>query len=217
MIKTRLLEFIEKEGITKSYLEKTIKAGNGYINNVKTIGSDKLEDILNEYPNLSLDWLVAGKGSMYKDESNFNVEYKEGSTSSNFKLLPLMNMDIAGGSANQEVDTAEYVEKYIPFVDAREGDIACPVTNNSMSPVYPPGTIVQIRKVGMWREYIEYGQVYVVDLVDGRRLIKQVKKSKSKDMFTLVSFNKDYDENEVSVDMIYSMWLVIAKYEKLVM
>lgn len=190
---------------------------SNWINPERKIGLDVINKILQAIPNLDANWLLTGEGSMYKDNSNVEVEHMEGDVPSNFKLLPLMNMDIAGGSTNQEVDTAEYVMKYIPFVDARDGDIACPVTNNSMSPVYPPGTIVQIRRVEMWREYIEYGQVYVVDLKDGRRLIKQVRKSDSKNMFTLVSFNKEYDENDVSVDMIYSVWLVIAKYEKLVM
>lgn len=201
---------------------------NRQINEDATITSETISSILEVYPQLDANWLLTGKGEMYKSEQHttnttdthsihVDEPLREYLPTSNFKLLPLMNMDIAGGSTNQEVDTTEYIEKYIPFVDARDGDIACPVTNNSMTPVYPSGTIVQMRKVERWREYIEYGQVYVVDLVDGRRLIKQVRKSTSKDKFTLVSFNKEYDDNEVSVDMIYSMWLVIAKYEKLVM
>lgn len=70
MIRERLLEFLESENITKSYFEKTIKAGNGYINNVKTIGSDKLEDILKHYPSLNIEWLITGHGDMYKKEYN---------------------------------------------------------------------------------------------------------------------------------------------------
>lgn len=216
-----LKDFCLKSGLVESTTRNMFNRGTNP-------SFEFLEKVANAYPDLNANWLITGKGGMYKSEQHttkgtdthsihVDEPLREYLPTANFKLLPLMNMDIAGGCTNQEVDTTEYIEKYIPFVDARDGDIACPVTNNSMTPVYPPGTIVQMRKVERWREYIEYGQVYVVDLVDGRRLIKQVRKSTSKDKFTLVSFNKEYDEDDVSKDMIYGVWLVIAKYEKLVM
>lgn len=70
MIKERLVEYIEFKGITKSYFEKSIKMGNGYISNVKSIGSDKLEDIINKYSDLNIEWLITGQGEMLKTEYN---------------------------------------------------------------------------------------------------------------------------------------------------
>ncbi|WP_280671904.1 MULTISPECIES: S24 family peptidase [unclassified Dysgonomonas] len=231
----RIRIFIKSKNITIKAFGESIDISEGTLKSMFNRGTNPSADMLikiaNEYPDISLRWLLKGDGSMLNASNSNPLQHapvvEEASTvreplaeylpTSNFKLVPLINLDIAGGTTNQEIDTAQYVEKYIPFVDAQSGDIACPVTNNSMSPIYPPGTIVQIRKIKMWKEYIEYGQVYVVDLVDNRRLIKQVKKGSGKDRFVLSSFNKDYDDNEINVDMIYSMWLVIAKYEKVVM
>ncbi|MDR1091092.1 MAG: hypothetical protein LBL79_08465, partial [Prevotella sp.] len=58
-----------------------------------------------------------------------------------YRLVPQYNMDARGGfGANDEIDTKEYVVDYIPFKDAKESDICIPVSGNSMSPVYTPGT-----------------------------------------------------------------------------
>lgn len=233
MFKGNVSEFARITGVPQPTLNNIVG------NRMSKPSADNLERIINSIELLDANWLITGKGNMLKTDNKLteeseeiiapidysqDEEYQSASEplreylpTSNFKLVPLVNLDIAGGTTNQEMDIAQYVEKYIPFVDAKSEDIACPVTNNSMSPIYPPGTIVQIRKIVLWREYIEYGQVYVVDLVDGRRLIKQVKKGSEKGKFILSSFNKDYEDNEIPIDMIYSMWLVIAKYEKVVM
>ncbi len=230
----RLRKYIKSKGLTVKAFGESIGVSENTFKTMFSRDSNPNLDILikisNEYHDFSLQWILKGEGSMSVEDDSIDKttpqdeEYriaseplKEYLPTSNFKLVPLVNLDIAGGTTNQEMDIAQYVEKYIPFVDAKSEDIACPVTNNSMSPIYPPGTIVQIRKIVLWREYIEYGQVYVVDLVDGRRLIKQVKKGSEKNKFILSSFNKDYEDNEIPTEMIYSMWLVIAKYEKVVM
>ncbi|MFV0326899.1 MAG: helix-turn-helix transcriptional regulator [Bacteroides xylanisolvens] len=184
-------------------------------NDGKKVGDKVLDKILMLFPDVNPVWLKMGNGNMLKNISD-NTDI-ENFPKTNYRMIPLLNLDVVGGASNQEMDTAEYVEKYVPFLDAQNGDICCPVTNNSMSPVYTPGTLVQLRKIERWRDYVEYGQVYVVDLIDGRRLIKQVKKSEKKNTFVLHSYNNEYDDNDIPVNMIYSMWLVIAKYEKMVM
>ncbi|MFT3994386.1 MAG: LexA family transcriptional regulator [Dysgonomonas sp.] len=231
----RIRQFVKSKDLTIKAFGDSIEVTEGTLKSMFNRGTNPSADMLikiaNEYPEVSLRWLLKGDGDMFNKSDSSIHQYdpdtektstvreplKEYLPTSNFKLVPLVNLDIAGGITNQEMDVAQYVEKYIPFVDAKSEDIACPVTNNSMSPIYPPGSIVQIRKIEMWKEYIEYGQVYVVDLIDGRRLIKQVKKGSGKDKFILSSYNKDYEDNEIPTNLIYSMWLVIAKYEKVVM
>ena len=66
-IKDRILLFIESEGITKAEFERRSNLSNGYLNNLKgNIGSDKLENILSAFPELSRDWLMSGNGQMKK-------------------------------------------------------------------------------------------------------------------------------------------------------
>lgn len=151
------------------------------------------------------------------NKSNLKNKGLENTQYVNYKLLPLINLDVVGGSDNQEADTAQYIKDYIPFVNAREEDVCCPVTGRSMEPLYPGGCIIQIRRIYKWRQFLEYGQVYVLDLDDGRRLIKEVKKGKDESCYLLRSCNKEYEDQEIPVNMIYSIWLVVAKYEKATM
>lgn len=65
--KERLLLFIKDTGITVSEFERKCSLSNGYIKKVKgSIGSDKIEDIIRAYPQLSRVWLLSGEGEMLK-------------------------------------------------------------------------------------------------------------------------------------------------------
>ena len=54
--------FEAKIGVSKGALAKPIKNG-------KTVGVEVLEKIFNYYPDVNLEWLVAGAGVMLKDGS----------------------------------------------------------------------------------------------------------------------------------------------------
>ena len=66
-VKERIKKFIDHEGLSISAFEKTIEVSNGYVNSIsKNIGIDKLNVIVEKYPQLSLEWLITGKGEMLK-------------------------------------------------------------------------------------------------------------------------------------------------------
>jgi len=181
----------------------------------RKIGVTIIEKILAKFPEVSPTWLLTGEGEMLKPDVASGVldvnEY------SNYKLIPLCSQDVVAGVNNEECDSVGYITGYIPFVNAKSGDIAVPVTNNSMEPTYSPGSIIRIRKIESWLEYLEFGQVYVIELKDERRLIKEIRRGNDKEHFTLISHNKSYDETEISINFIRSVWLVLAKYQKVVM
>lgn len=66
----RLKEYIDFKGISTARFEKSIGMSNASfgksLKNGGTMGADKLEIILNVYPDLDLSWLVTGKGQMIK-------------------------------------------------------------------------------------------------------------------------------------------------------
>ena len=70
----RIKEYLDFKGITNQKFEIEIGYSNGafgtQLNNNKTIGSDKLENILITYKDLSSDWLLTGSGKMIKNELN---------------------------------------------------------------------------------------------------------------------------------------------------
>lgn len=190
--------------LTDSFLKRTNKA----------FGS-----IFNE------SWLLTGEGDMLisEDPERINKEItislsdiKEGEKENilnDYKLVPMINLDAVGGlhAGNSVMDAPEYIMRTVAFNDANKEDRCIQVTGHSMEPAVIPGSIVLIRKVEQWKEYFGFGNIFVILLSDGRRIIKQVTRSDidPKKYVKCVSFNPEYPEEDLPKDMILGVWKVI--------
>lgn len=71
----RIKEYIDFKGIRVSVFEKSIGISNGsfggQLKKNRTIGIDRLENILKVYPDLSAEWVLTGKGTMLKDAESY--------------------------------------------------------------------------------------------------------------------------------------------------
>lgn len=69
----RLLQFLQAESVTQTQLADTLGVARGSVSHIlagrNKPGYDFLESLLLHYPQLNLDWLLTGKGRMYKAES----------------------------------------------------------------------------------------------------------------------------------------------------
>ncbi len=67
----RLLQFLQAENITQTQLADTLSVARGSVSHIlagrNKPGYDFLESLLLHYPLLNLDWLITGKGRMYRD------------------------------------------------------------------------------------------------------------------------------------------------------
>lgn len=127
--------------------------------------------------------------------------------------IPIINIDARGGFlANNEVDVDEYTIDTMPFSRtlATDGDVVIPVFGDSMSPRYPSGSYILIRPLPLWREWLEFGQSYVLELTDQRRTIKIVRKGSTPNTYRLESYNIDYDSTEISINLIMHVFQVLA-------
>lgn len=131
--------------------------------------------------------------------------------------IPILSPDARGGfMPNGEVDIDQYTIGTMPFNRqiAHTGDVVIPVYGDSMTPKYPAGSYIHIRPIEAWREYIELGRSYVLELADWRRIIKIVRKGSDSTHYTLDSYNVDYESNEVAISFINNMWLVVASVNR---
>jgi hypothetical protein len=66
----RIFKFIEYIGVSTNEFSKKINVSNGYFAKQRAsnanIGSQIIEKIVNNYPELSTDWLITGKGEMLR-------------------------------------------------------------------------------------------------------------------------------------------------------
>lgn len=179
----------------------------------KSISTDMENKILSCFPEISRAWLLTGEGEKFVVPPS-PPPTKTGDTI----LIPVVNLDTVGATKkyNEEVGVVEYQTGWYPFPReiAHEGDVVIPVYNDSMAPAYVSGSMVLIRPVPMWREYLEMGVTYIVELEDDRRLIKTVMKGEDADHYLLVSINPAYQPSEVKKSFIRSVWRVIMSVRR---
>lgn len=204
-IKSRIFLFLAKNGIKTSHFERSVGLSNGYLNNFKgNMSIEKLEQILNSYPELSRDWLLRGTGSMLKGES---VELSEPKQEEEYYTY-LLPVSAEGGSLSGFADSVALrdCERIISPISG--ADFAISVHGDSMAPEYPNGSKVIIKRVNE-RAFIEWGKAYVLDTCNGVVIKKLMPSSKGEEYVSCVSVNPDYPPFDVCLEDVYRVYRVM--------
>ena len=122
---------------------------------------------------------------------------------------PVLDIRVSAGMGIGLDGEENKVNEYVS-IPSMTGCVGITVYGDSMTPKYPAGSYILIRPIEAWREYIELGRSYVLELADWRRLIKIVRKGHDATHYTLDSYNVDYESNEIAKSFINNMWLVVA-------
>jgi phage repressor protein C with HTH and peptisase S24 domain len=211
---TRLKEYIEAKNISNRAFERSIGLSNGaFATQLKrggSIGADKLENILHEYPDLNLEWVLTGNGKMYKSEPLHTVKEDEPLPYTASAGIPLVPIEAIAGWGTGETQVMDYqAERYvIPEFDELQVDFMIRVKGGSMYPKYNPGDIIACRKVEMGT-FFQWNKVYVLDTDQGA-LVKRVKPGEDEYSITLVSENKEYDPFELLINQVHGLALVVG-------
>lgn len=202
----KLKQYFREQGLTQekaaARLGQTAMAVNILLNGKRNFGVKSAMDWSREF-GLNPMWLMTGEGDMLMDKP---------SIPDNVVLVPHLNLDARQGFAyNEEMDVQQYTIDMIPFSAsvARDGDFMVSVYGDSMSPRFPNGSLVLARPIPSWREYLEMGATYIIELQDGRRLVKIVRQGSDNEHLLLCSVNPAYEPSEVARDFVARMYLVI--------
>lgn len=106
-VNKRLKEYIKSQKKTISHYEKEISVSNGYVNSIsKGVGGEVLLNILEKSPNLNIEWLLTGNGSMLKnDEKN------------------ILNQSITGDSNIQSGNNTSIAGNYVEHIKKLESEL----------------------------------------------------------------------------------------------
>lgn len=214
MILERIKDFIDTKGISVSAFERSIGMSNASfgksLKNGGAIGTDKLENILNTYPEINPNWLITGNGSMLKSDEQPLPEVKK--INSRHKGLPLIPMEaIAGFPAidNDGVSFDDCQHYSIPEFEAKGANFLIRVSGDSMMPLYCNGDIIACRKIAEIH-FFQWGGVYVLDTSQGV-LVKYIEEcGKNDDCILCVSENKRYKPFPIPKSDIRSLSTIVG-------
>jgi repressor LexA len=229
---TRLKQYIDSKGIKVSAFEKEVGFSNGafasQLRNNKTIGVDKLENILKIYPEIDIKWLLTGLTSditTKEDITNFNknslnrnkiqpsqkLELKESQIiyddpSHNPGAIPFYESDAFAGPMAAFNDGVEIPSSYIYSPGFEDCTMACRASGDSMEDKVHAGDIIVCKQIHN-KEILSYGDMYLIVTAE-HRLLKVVRKGSERGWIILRSYNKEYDDIDIKLDDVLSLFLI---------
>lgn len=236
--KDRIKLYISHLGISIKAFEEKSNLSNGYISSMrKGIGHRAIEQISDAFPQLNIAWLLTGEGEMIKNNNidkpikpnRFkipppevikkweNMNHQEcnsiNRTDDDIYYTYLLPMRAMGGSLAMAAEAAMMrdCEKIISPIG--RVDFAITITGESMTPEYPNGSQVLIKKVNE-QAFIEWGRVYVLDTCNGPVIKKLMPSMRGDDHVMCVSINPDYppfDVNKADVFGVYQVLMCLAR------
>lgn len=120
---------------------------------------------------------------------------QENSSSNNTPSIPIIPVEAMAGSLGEFSSTILTGSCEMMTSPIRGVDFAIKVNGESMSPDYPNGSVVLVKKINA-SIFIEWGKVYVLDTPNGA-IIKQILRGSQEDEVLCRSINSEYQEFSV--------------------
>lgn len=192
----------------------------------KSITKTMADRINQRFPELSRVWLLTGEGSMLTEERNGVVQGKHldedeyaALREKGLPLIPEYAEAFRGGNAGNPI-FYDYVASYWSLPDIK-ADMIIPVEGDSMSPTYPAGSKLAVRKMSFSPDEpfsIPFGEAFAfIAQKDGDAAVNYVKRlrrhsdpMRAKQYWIAHSDNPNYDDFEVEITTIQSLWRVAA-------
>lgn len=186
-------EFGLRLGMAQGHVTKYEKAK-------RIIGKNIEYKLLKEFE-ISRVWWENGEGEMFsKSHGSDLVVVKKG-------IAYYEDIDVTAGPDELFADGSLMPSSYMQIPHFEDCDRAFPLWGDSMWPVYQSGQIVLCKEFLPWRDYVPFGEVFLV-ITDSLRTVKYVKRASTEDKILLVSENPHYDSFEVAKQHIKRMFIV---------
>lgn len=216
-IKGRILHFAEDLGISKREFYRTIGVSRGTLESKTGITEEVLAKFFAAYPDVSIPWIMTGKGSAMQEKEQKVVSNRT------FPLItdrcvdsqeiPLYDFDASAGLLavfnSNHIDATDFLR--IPNLPPVDGAVY--VRGESMSPLLKSGDIVMYKKKELSVESILWGEIYLLSFVtdgDTYTAVKYIQKAEDPNMVRLVSFNPTFAPKDIPMSSITALALVKA-------
>ncbi len=157
-------------------------------------------------------WLITGEeptdASPSVENSNVCVVSDVSETVASGNDILLLPVSAVAGSLAEFSATVMPHDCETITVPIKGADMAIPVTGDSMTPEYPSGCIVVIKKINE-KAFIEWGNVYVLDTVNGITLKRVLPCEGDENRVVCESLNPAYKPFSVAYSDIYGFYRVL--------
>lgn len=168
--------FLSKTGLKKGFIDKSHQASGAT--------DIFLSKILEAYPNLNAEWLVTGKGSMFKDD--------QASSPTSSETIPLVSSEAIAGFGNYNFCILEEdVQEHYVIPDFKDIDFMISIKGSSMYPKYSSGDIVACR-ILKDPQFIQWNKTYIIGTNDQGILCKRLLPGENDEYYKVISDNDRY-------------------------
>lgn len=217
-IKQNILLYLAQKGVSPYEFYKESGVTRGILQQNNGISEDNIARFLAYAPDVSVEWLITGRGEMLstmqeKKQEKSDSEEKLPKVSHNPTIgKPYYDVDFLGGF-NEIVNSQVTIPtNNIVIQGFEKADFWCNVTGHSMEPKINHGDIIALHKCTL--EDIQYGEIYAV-VLDTLRTIKILRRSSDPKKLRFAPINTtDYDEQEYPVERIMNVFEVIGSISK---
>lgn len=207
----RIKEYIDFKGFSIAMFEKSVGMSNGsfasQLKNNRTIGVDKLENILNKHSEINPEWILTGQGSMLKVPAKKSIVNEPTE-----QYIPVIPLEAMAGKANGhiQVSKTDIIDGYvIPEFTQKGVEYIIRVSGSSMYPKYSSGDLLGCKSVND-HTFFQWGKVYVLDTDQGP-MVKRLFPIKGNDaILECRSDNKEYPPFPINKASIYKIAIVIG-------
>ena len=207
-VKERLQHFLKSEGISASEFARKMGLSPAYLASMrKSMPEEKVEKLIEIFPQLNRDWLLYEEGDMYRrDISEMGLDpYRLDK-----HLVPLIPTQAAAGSFPmyaQGVSEYDCMKIYSPNKDAK---LAIRVKGDSMEPVIPDGNVLFLEKINE-KAFIPWGSPLVLDTENGSLVKMLFPSEKGEEFLEARSYNKAYPPFQIPVESIYGFYRILCQ------
>lgn len=211
-IESYILSELKKKNIAiKDAVEQIGVSKQTFYNKIKSSKQDltfltKVKEILGLDINFQDPEIVSPSGTIV-----LNTNY----TQRNKRLIPFYNSDFMAGTLETIHNDGSDHPDYFMDIPEFSGCTAFRAFGDSMEPIIKSSCILFGTKEEEWNVSLEYGQIYGITMLNGRRYLKYIRRADDhKNMFLLKSENSSYDDFEVRKDKIKNIWLIQGWLDK---
>ena len=171
--------------------------------NTKSLSDAAIFKLSSAFPDLSMDWLLTGEGPMMLECNAPTpiINYKEG--------VPYYNEDFMLGFEEIGAPDSENPDFLIRMPGYERATLWCNASGHSMEPEINNGDIIALQRVEDF-SFLPFGDVYGFITANGMRTIKRLGRSERDGFYRLIPTNKEYDEQEIPINIITHVYRVMG-------